>query len=283
MATLNEPLPQGTGSGSGPRCQVTILGVVEAQTREETTLFSTMLVIDQTGHSEGSAIPVRSEHTPLMAPSTESHPDTSAQSPITETHTSPPQITEPPTSSTLQETIRQEVEIPQSNFPTQTPVADEATFTGVDVVHGRVVTTVSSIDTGQGSSNITKSPTMPHDLPLPRGHTPGRDEGSMTLHNNGSNVTISHKTVKASQARRRTKIIASDDEEDLVAEDPSKHGRSIIEEIDLDAGISLVPLHVEVQGRYSAFERHLEEIHVTWAHLEKKRIRLWTYTNISQD
>ncbi|GJY62003.1 hypothetical protein Tco_0462660 [Tanacetum coccineum] len=27
MATLNEPLPQGTGSGSGPRCQVTILGV----------------------------------------------------------------------------------------------------------------------------------------------------------------------------------------------------------------------------------------------------------------
>nr|GEW73917.1 hypothetical protein [Tanacetum cinerariifolium] len=27
MATLNEPLPQGTGSGSGPRCQVIILGV----------------------------------------------------------------------------------------------------------------------------------------------------------------------------------------------------------------------------------------------------------------
>ncbi|GKD52768.1 hypothetical protein Tco_1281744, partial [Tanacetum coccineum] len=27
MATLNEPLPQGTGSCSGPRCQVTILGM----------------------------------------------------------------------------------------------------------------------------------------------------------------------------------------------------------------------------------------------------------------
>ncbi|GJZ23741.1 hypothetical protein Tco_0561200 [Tanacetum coccineum] len=26
MATLNEPIPQGTGSGSGPRCQDTILG-----------------------------------------------------------------------------------------------------------------------------------------------------------------------------------------------------------------------------------------------------------------
>ncbi|GJZ51521.1 putative ribonuclease H-like domain-containing protein [Tanacetum coccineum] len=35
MATLNEPLPQGTGSGSGPRCQVTILGGVVAQTRFE--------------------------------------------------------------------------------------------------------------------------------------------------------------------------------------------------------------------------------------------------------
>nr|GEX54473.1 hypothetical protein [Tanacetum cinerariifolium] len=36
-------------------------------------------------------------------------------------------------------------------------------------------------------------------------------------------------------------------------------------------------------GRYIAFGRHLEEIHVTWAHLEKKPTRLRTYTNISQD
>ncbi|GJS15075.1 hypothetical protein Tco_0409547 [Tanacetum coccineum] len=217
--------------------------VTKGYSREETTLFATMLVIDQTGHSEGSAIPAGSEHTPLMAPSTE-------------THTSPPQITEPPTSSTLQETIRQEVEIPQSNFPTQTPVANEATFTCVDVVHGRAVTTVFSIDTGQGSSNITKSPTMPHDLPLPRGHTLGRDEGSMTLHElTVLCIQLSHNTVKASQARRRTKIISSDDEEDLVVEDPSKHGRSIIEEMDLDAGISLVPLHVEVQG---SPQRHVD-------------------------
>nr|GEV54156.1 putative reverse transcriptase domain, ribonuclease H-like domain, aspartic peptidase domain protein [Tanacetum cinerariifolium] len=35
MATLNEPLPQGTGSGGGPRCQVTIVGGAEAQTRFE--------------------------------------------------------------------------------------------------------------------------------------------------------------------------------------------------------------------------------------------------------
>ncbi|GJS31952.1 putative ribonuclease H-like domain-containing protein [Tanacetum coccineum] len=35
MATLNEPIPQGTGSGSGPRCQDTILGDRPAQTRFE--------------------------------------------------------------------------------------------------------------------------------------------------------------------------------------------------------------------------------------------------------
>nr|GEU95865.1 hypothetical protein [Tanacetum cinerariifolium] len=38
MATLNEPLPQGTGSGSGPKCQVTILGGAEAQTRYALTV-----------------------------------------------------------------------------------------------------------------------------------------------------------------------------------------------------------------------------------------------------
>ncbi|GKC34781.1 uncharacterized mitochondrial protein-like protein, partial [Tanacetum coccineum] len=36
MATLNEPSPQGSDSGSGPRCQDTILGDAEAQTRFET-------------------------------------------------------------------------------------------------------------------------------------------------------------------------------------------------------------------------------------------------------
>ncbi|GJT87013.1 putative ribonuclease H-like domain-containing protein [Tanacetum coccineum] len=35
MATLNESFPQGTDLGSGPRCQVTILGGVEAQTMFE--------------------------------------------------------------------------------------------------------------------------------------------------------------------------------------------------------------------------------------------------------
>ncbi|GKC60844.1 hypothetical protein Tco_1088442 [Tanacetum coccineum] len=45
------------------------------------------------------------------------------------------------------------------------------------------------------------------------------------------------KTLKSNQARRRAKIVVSDDEEDL--EDSSKQGR-MIEEIDQDAGVTLV-------------------------------------------
>ncbi|GJU93300.1 hypothetical protein Tco_1318056 [Tanacetum coccineum] len=36
-------------------------------------------------------------------------------------------------------------------------------------------------------------------------------------------------------------------------------------------------------SRYFAFGGYLEELHVTWANLEKKRTRLRTYTNITQD
>ncbi|GKA57028.1 hypothetical protein Tco_0756100 [Tanacetum coccineum] len=46
------------------------------------------------------------------------------------------------------------------------------------------------------------------------------------------------KTIKKSQARRRAKIVISDDEE--AEEDPSNQGRSLIEKLDLDAGISLL-------------------------------------------
>ncbi|GJQ92720.1 hypothetical protein Tco_0003859 [Tanacetum coccineum] len=148
--------------------------------------------------------------------------------------------------------VKTEVEILQSNFPTQTQVADKAAFTGVDVVHGGAATTVSSIDAGQGSGNITKSPTMPHDSPLLGGHTPGSNEGSTQLQEFMAlctklsdrvqaleidlrktnkvygaaytklilKVKKLEKTVKSNQARRRAKIVVSDDEEDL--EDSSK-------------------------------------------------------------
>ncbi|GJX87195.1 hypothetical protein Tco_0339209 [Tanacetum coccineum] len=110
---------------------------------------------------------------------------------------------------------------------------------------------------------------MPHDSHLPRGHTPGSDEGSMTLYDltvlctklsnkvdsletelkqtkqtYGATLTKLIKkvkkleqTVKPSQARKRAKIVVSDDEES--SDDPSKQGR-MIEDIDQDAEISLV-------------------------------------------
>nr|GEU84713.1 putative ribonuclease H-like domain-containing protein [Tanacetum cinerariifolium] len=90
--------------------------------------------------------------------------------------TSLPHISSPPRSS-----IRQETKIPHPRSPTYTHVADEATSTGVDVRHKGAATTVTSLDAGQGSGNIDKPPSMPHNLPLQRVNTLGSDEGSMTL------------------------------------------------------------------------------------------------------
>nr|GEY25654.1 hypothetical protein [Tanacetum cinerariifolium] len=48
------------------------------------------------------------------------------------------------------------------------------------------------------------------------------------------------RTIKTSKARRKAKIVISKDED---AEDPSKKVRSLIEELDMDVDISLVPPH----------------------------------------
>ncbi|GJR34788.1 hypothetical protein Tco_1210472 [Tanacetum coccineum] len=167
-----------------------------------------------------------------------------------------------------------ETELPQLSSPPQTNVADEAASTGVDVRHGGAATTVTSLDAGQGSGNINKTSSMPHDSPLLRGHTLGSDEGRMQQHELMDLVTkLSDRcealetdlrqtkkvygddfirlikkvkkleqTVKTSQARRRSRVVISDDaEEDL--DDSSKH-RRMIEEIDQNAGVTLVaPTH----------------------------------------
>ncbi|GKA80438.1 hypothetical protein Tco_0787034 [Tanacetum coccineum] len=158
--------------------------------------------------------------------------------------------------------------VPQPRSPTQTPVADEAASTGVDVRYGWATTTVTGLEAGQGSDNIRKTPTIPHDSPLPRVNTLGSDEGSMTLQElmvlcttlskkvESLEIDLKQtkqiygvayiklimkvkkleKTVKSSQAKRREKIVVSDDEDDL--EDSSKKGRKI-DEIDTDPSISL--------------------------------------------
>ncbi|GJW63211.1 hypothetical protein Tco_0115095 [Tanacetum coccineum] len=54
-------------------------------------------------------------------------------------------------------------------------------------------------------------------------------------------------TIKTSQARRKAKVVIFDDEE--AEEDPFNQGTNLIEELDLDAKISLVPPHAADQGR----------------------------------
>ncbi|GKB53863.1 putative ribonuclease H-like domain-containing protein, partial [Tanacetum coccineum] len=124
-----------------------------------------------------------------------------------------------------------------------------------------------------------KVPTQSYDSPLPRVNTLGSDEGSMTLQElKVLFTTISKKvesleadlqqtkkvygtaytklikkvkkleeTVKSNQARRRAKIVVSDDEED--SKDSSKQGRKI-DEIDQDPDITLIQHDTEIQGRH---------------------------------
>nr|GEX68003.1 hypothetical protein [Tanacetum cinerariifolium] len=206
---------------------------------------------------EGSTHPVESHHTPTSAPST----------------------SQPPVSPTFKRTTRHESMVPQPRSPTQSPVTDETASTGVDVKYGGATTTVTGLKAGHGSSNIDKTPTMPHDLPFTRVNTLGSNEGSMTqqelmvfcmtlskkvesletdlkqtkqIYNAADTKLIKkvkklEKTAKSSKAKRRARIVVSDDEDDL--EDPSKQGRKITE-IDQDPSISLVQHDAKMQGRY---------------------------------
>ncbi|GJS60303.1 putative ribonuclease H-like domain-containing protein [Tanacetum coccineum] len=158
--------------------------------------------------------------------------------------------------------------VPQPRSPTQTNVADEAASTGVDIRLRGATTTVIGLEAGQGSNKIDKTPTMPHDSPLPRVHTLRSDEDRMQ-HNELMDLVTKlsdrvvaletdlqqtkkvygttftklikkvkklEKTVKTRQAIRKARIVISDDEEDL--EDPSKQERKIAK-IDEDPDIYL--------------------------------------------
>ncbi|GJU12131.1 hypothetical protein Tco_1134527 [Tanacetum coccineum] len=99
---------------------------------------------------------------------------------------------------------------------------------------------------------------MPHESPLPRVYSLGSDEGSLSLNEltvlctslskkvESLKVKTLEQTIKTSQSKRRAKVMISDVEED--EEDSSKQGMSLIEELDMDARISLVPPHVADQG-----------------------------------
>ncbi|GJW86195.1 hypothetical protein Tco_0161535 [Tanacetum coccineum] len=130
---------------------------------------------------------------------------------------------------------------------------------------------------GQGST-VQKAATLTYNSPLPRVHSLGSDEGSMPLHElivlyttlskkvkslefdlKQTKLTYGaaftklimkvkrlEKEVKLNKARRRAKIVVSNDED--AEKDTSKQGRSMIEDIDQDAGVSLVQIDAKDQG-----------------------------------
>ncbi|GJV64776.1 putative ribonuclease H-like domain-containing protein [Tanacetum coccineum] len=175
---------------------------------------------------EGSTHPVESHHTPTSAPST----------------------SQPLISPTSRRTNRQESVVPQPRSPTQTPVADEAASTGVDVRYGGCYHTVTGLEgTGQSYDTLKNCGFMYKNC-----LEGGELETNLTLDKLTYGVAYTklikkvkklENKVKSSQARRRARIIIFNDEDDL--EDPSKQGRKI-DEIDQDSAISLVQHDAEI-------------------------------------
>ncbi|GJV40837.1 hypothetical protein Tco_1419277 [Tanacetum coccineum] len=189
-------------------------------------LFPTMLVQGPIFQGEGSTVLVESHHTPTGAPST----------------------LQPHLSPTIRSFIRQETEVPQPSSPPHTN--DEAASIDVDVRYGGAATTITGVE-GQGSGNIYKTSTMPHDSPLPRVHTLGSDEGRMQ-HNELIDLLIKkvkrlEKNDKLSKSKRKLRLVLSDEEglnsKILAQEDHSKQGRKIAQ-IDEDEGITLKQIGV---------------------------------------
>ncbi|GKC15462.1 hypothetical protein Tco_1012244 [Tanacetum coccineum] len=121
--------------------------------------------------------------------------------------------------------------------------------------------------------------TMPHDSPLLRVYSHGSNEGNTilnelmvfyttlskkveTLESDLKQTKLTYSAaytklimkvkklehnVKSSKAKRRVKLVVSDDEDEL--EDPSKQGRKIAH-IDEDEGITLVRMSAQTQGRH---------------------------------
>nr|GFA01306.1 hypothetical protein [Tanacetum cinerariifolium] len=160
-----------------------------------------MLVQGPILQGEGSTVLVESHYTPSDALTT----------------------LELPLSSPFRIPTRQETKVPQLSSPTHTHVVDEAASTSVDVRHRGAATNVSSLDLRQGSGQKLG------------GRLEANKEGIWSCLYQAYHED--KEVRKICQVRRRAKIVAFDDEE---LEDPSKQGRSMIEEIDQDAKVHLV-------------------------------------------
>ncbi|GKC89279.1 hypothetical protein Tco_1149928, partial [Tanacetum coccineum] len=134
---------------------------------------------------------------------------------------------------------------------------DEAAFTSVDVDARGAATTDIGLKAGQGSGTMHKTPTRPHDSPLPRNDLQQTKKVySSALTKLIMRVKKLEHRVKTWQPKRRARVILSDTEEDL--EDPSKQERRIAEinqnpSISLvqDEGTSWIQEDAKIQGKTS--------------------------------
>ncbi|GKB60416.1 hypothetical protein Tco_0916602 [Tanacetum coccineum] len=262
--------------------QLTLIGYVSNddkltfQKGEHVPLFDTMLLHDQPGQGEGPTLTVESQHTPIASPTT-SQPTTSQ-----------------PMSSQEQ--------------PFQLPTT-------------KPITTASSPPLNETIIPQTPS-SMPHDSPLSGGYTPGSDEGSKKLNEltelctklfdkvislekdltqtkkvYGKALTKLVKKVKhledklkSTTERRKARMVISDDEEDLVSEDPSKQGRmseTEYEEVEYQTGDTLqqmTPTKIpqgEEQSQESS-EVHLDVLSAAKILADASRERVKTYKSYTR-
>nr|GEZ49011.1 hypothetical protein [Tanacetum cinerariifolium] len=162
-----------------------------------------------------------------------------------------------PLSSPSKIPTRQETKVLQPSSPTRTHVADKAASTGVDVRYGGAATTVSSLDAGQGSGNIDKTPSMPHDLLLSRVNTLESDDGTMTLNELTVLCTKLLQKLESLEADlKQTKKVYRAAYTKFIMK-----WRSMIEEIDQDAEVHLVtPTLVSTQGEAQSQESQPKDL-----------------------
>ncbi|GJZ76656.1 putative ribonuclease H-like domain-containing protein, partial [Tanacetum coccineum] len=214
-------------------------------------LLPAMLAGAAEDQGEGSAIPAEPQHTPTDPVSSTSQPTI-------------PSTNEPlPQPSPPRQLDRQDTEIPQSQGPTFTHVADKATTTGVRVGTEGATTTTFGLDAGLDNGNIHESQLRSHEAPLHEGHTSGSIEDNLQLkelmvlvpklvtrianlekelHQTkttyGKAVLTLVERVKSLEValKRKTKKVVVSDSED---EETENQGRKI-QDIDDDSLVSLV-------------------------------------------
>ncbi|GJT37684.1 retrovirus-related pol polyprotein from transposon TNT 1-94 [Tanacetum coccineum] len=152
MATLNEPLPQGTSSGCGPRCQVTILGGAKAQTRFEASSKQSnnppLSRVNILGSGEDSMklkelmeLCLLSENPTIYDSHIKQFWQTATVNTLDNGEQEITTTVDGHVKTIIIVSVRKYLQLADA-------VVDEAAFTGVDVVHGGAATTVSSIDAG---------------------------------------------------------------------------------------------------------------------------------------